>query len=85
MRAAKRVGPRQAVSREGFVTAVRPLRTVTASIELTENETCTSSRSPGIGVRGDLRSRALSGQDSLRAKIANSSRCSDFRAAMQAR
>jgi hypothetical protein len=51
MRAAKRVGPRQAASRDGFVTAVRPFRTVTASTELTAKETCTSSRSLGGAVR----------------------------------
>ena len=65
MRAANRVGPRQAASREGFVTAVRPLRTVTASTVLTENETWTSSRSPegpvrvGSSVTGAKRARSL--------------------------
>ena len=63
MRAAKRAGPRQAVSRDGLVTAVRPLRTVTTSIEPTEAETCTSRRSIAIGVRGEASSRALSGQE----------------------
>ncbi len=38
MRAAKRAGPRQATSRDGLVTAVRPLRTVTASTVLTDSD-----------------------------------------------
>ena len=85
MRAAKRAGPRQAASRDGFVTAVRPLRTVTASTVLTENETWTSSRSPGGAVRVASSVTGAKRARSLRAKIAIAVRAAIFRAAIGAR
>ena len=85
MRAAKRVGPRQAASRDGFVTAVRPFRTVTASTELTAKETCTSRRSPGAGVRARVVGHERQASTLAPRGDRDCVTSSDFRAAMQAR
>ena len=83
MRAAKRAGPRQAVSRDGLVTAVRPLRTVTTSIDA---DRCRDLHVEAVGRKLTVRGRRL-GHERSASKLARREdrefiESSDFRASM---